>query len=96
WIHNIQISPIEENKNLLEPLLQNLKNKYQNWTEHQQAAIQESINDIISILLIIQNPQFVRTRRCPTGSSNRKSTNLTKKDPSRFELVERKIRHCTL
>ncbi|CAG8556289.1 5410_t:CDS:2, partial [Gigaspora rosea] len=50
---------IEESEDGLEPLLQNLQNKYQIWPEHQQAAARESISNIINAPLVnLQNPQW--------------------------------------
>ncbi|CAG8725392.1 4072_t:CDS:2, partial [Acaulospora morrowiae] len=93
WINEyIQTSstlPINRNKNLIESLLQDLKNRYQNWPEYQQVAVQKSISDIINTpSVILQNPQIIRTKGHPSGSSNNRSTNSTKRDPSGFEFIE--------
>ncbi|CAG8487135.1 7322_t:CDS:2 [Cetraspora pellucida] len=80
-------------KDSLQPLLQILERRYHEWSEHQQIAICKTLNNIIDAsLTVLQNPQVVRTKGCPSGAPNRQQTNTTRRDPSGFELVEHKVR----
>ncbi|CAG8526316.1 26488_t:CDS:2 [Gigaspora margarita] len=57
---HILIQHLEKSEDGLELLLQNQQNRYQIWLEHQQTAIQESLNNIINATLVnLQNPQMV-------------------------------------
>ncbi|CAG8663420.1 765_t:CDS:2, partial [Ambispora gerdemannii] len=101
WIQ--ERSPIpqyEENvlhEDVLQPLLQNLQERYKEWPEYQQVTTRVTLNNMINTpLLILQNPQIVHTRGRPVGTSNHRQTNSTKRDSSGFELVDRRIRQCTL
>ncbi|CAG8665984.1 9525_t:CDS:1, partial [Dentiscutata heterogama] len=77
--------------NELQPLLQALQERYEEWPEHQQATAREKLNSIINTsTTVLQNPQVVRTRGRPPGSSNRRTDNSTRRDPSGFELMERR------
>ncbi|CAG8740879.1 23908_t:CDS:2 [Gigaspora margarita] len=77
---------IEENtvcdEDALQPLLQNLQERYQEWPRFQQAAT--------------CNPKEVFTRGCPSNVSQHSSVNSTRRDPSGFELVEHKEWQYTL
>ncbi|CAG8458404.1 9522_t:CDS:2 [Cetraspora pellucida] len=94
WIQeHSSIPSIETNIQELQPLLQTLQEKYEEWPEHQQSAAREKLNNLINTpLTVLQNPQIVRTRGRPAGASNRRKNNSTRRDPSGFELVECKIR----
>ncbi|CAG8700419.1 5016_t:CDS:2, partial [Cetraspora pellucida] len=89
WIQNCSlILPIKGN-NELQPFLQALQERYKEWPEHQQATAREKLNSIINTsTTVLQNPQVVRTRGRPPGSSNRRTDNSTRRDPSGFELME--------
>ncbi|CAG8663985.1 10539_t:CDS:2 [Cetraspora pellucida] len=71
------------NENLLQPLLQNLEQRYHEWPKHQQTAVKKILNDIIDTpLMALQNPQVVHTKGCPSGIQNRQPTNTTRCNPS--------------
>ncbi|CAG8599211.1 6757_t:CDS:2 [Cetraspora pellucida] len=94
WIQDCSSIPsIETNIQELQPLLQTLQEKYEEWPEHQQSAAQEKLNNLINTLLtVLQNPQIVRTRGKPASASNHQKNDSTRRDPSGFELVEHKIK----
>ncbi|CAG8503200.1 12601_t:CDS:2 [Cetraspora pellucida] len=90
------IPPVKTNIHELQPLLQTLQEKYEEWPEHQQVAVREKLNNMINTpLTTLQNPQVVRTRGRPPGALNRRTNNSTRRDPSGFELVDRRVRRCT-
>ncbi|CAB4377488.1 unnamed protein product [Rhizophagus irregularis] len=47
-------------------------------------------------LMVLQNPNIVPTKGRPSGVTNKRSTNSTRRDPSRFELVDQRVRKCTV
>ncbi|CAG8756463.1 10541_t:CDS:2, partial [Gigaspora margarita] len=98
WIQErLPIPQLEENVNMLQPLLQNLEQSYNEWLEHQQAVARETLNDMInSPSIALQNPNIVYTKGCPTGATNKQSSNSTRRDLSGFELVEQNVRQCSL
>ena len=67
--------------------------KYQEWPKSQQVVAQKTLDNLINVpLMVLQNPNVIHTKGCPT---NKRSNNSTKRDPSEFELVERRVRQCT-
>ncbi|CAG8567743.1 21158_t:CDS:2 [Gigaspora rosea] len=101
WIQEDYTVPVDERaflfKDFLQPLLQNFQERYQNWPEIQQKAAQETLNNLINTpTMVLQDPVVISTRGRPSGSSNNRITNSTKRDLSGFELVEKKGRQCTL
>ena len=98
WIQSV--SHIYENtfpnEDSLQPLLQNLQERYQEWPKHQQIAAQATLDNMINApLMTPQDPKIVPTKGRPFGATNKRPTNTTRRDPSGFELVER-VRKCTL
>ncbi|CAG8774894.1 45544_t:CDS:2, partial [Gigaspora margarita] len=77
---------LESNQNLT------IDDFYEHWwiQEHMpmlqiEETAQESLSNIINASLVNQqNPQVVRTRGCPSGSSNCRQDNSTRRDPSEF------------
>ncbi|CAG8802732.1 4770_t:CDS:1 [Cetraspora pellucida] len=102
WIQGrISVTQIEEgnsyNEDLLQPLLQNLEQKYHEWLEHQQVVARNALNDMIdSPLVSLQNPHVVRTKGHPFGAPNRQPANTTRRDSSGFEFVDYKARQCSI
>ncbi|CAG8454513.1 1663_t:CDS:2 [Dentiscutata heterogama] len=93
----LQIEGIFYGENLLQPLLQNLEQKYQEWPEHQQTEARKALNNIIdSPLITLQNPQVVRTKGRPFGAQNWQPTSSTTRDFSGFELVDNKVRQYSI
>ncbi|CAG8834168.1 25515_t:CDS:2, partial [Gigaspora margarita] len=75
----------------LQLLLQDLQQRYQEWTAFQQSVIQNSLKDMINTPLItLQNPNMVSTKGCPSNTTNCQQTNSTRRDPSGFEYIEYK------
>ncbi|CAG8524374.1 9504_t:CDS:2, partial [Cetraspora pellucida] len=71
------------------PLLQTLQERYEEWPEHQQATAYKKLNSIINIsTAVLQNSQVVYTKERPSGFSNHRTDNLTKRNLFRFELIE--------
>ncbi|CAG8610814.1 7339_t:CDS:2, partial [Dentiscutata heterogama] len=67
------------------------------WPKFQQTAARATLDNMINApTMVLQNPKEVSTRGCPTIASQHNSENSTRRDPSGFELVEYKGRHCTL
>ncbi|CAG8497947.1 8419_t:CDS:2 [Scutellospora calospora] len=96
----LPVPQIEDNtsysEDSLQLFLQDLQQRYQEWPEFQQSVAREILKNMIEMPLItLQNPNVVRTKRRPPGAPNRQ-TNSTKRDLSGFELVDYKVRHCTL
>ncbi|CAG8759442.1 2672_t:CDS:2 [Cetraspora pellucida] len=88
---------ILHHEDLLEPLLQNLEERYQEWSEHQRVAARETLNNMIdSPIMALRDPQVVRTKGHPSDASNHRPTNTTKRDPFGFEFVDHKTRQCSL
>ncbi|CAB4388322.1 unnamed protein product [Rhizophagus irregularis] len=80
----------------LQPILQNLQEKYQEWPEFQQKAAQETLNNMFNApIMVLQNPKVVSTKGRPSGATNKRSNTSTRRDPSGFELVEQRVRKCT-
>ena len=46
--------------------------------------------------MILQNPKVISTKERPSGTTNKWSTNLTRRDPSGFEFIDQRGRKCTL
>ncbi|CAG8590505.1 10191_t:CDS:1 [Cetraspora pellucida] len=101
WISGyLPVPQIEDNifcsEDSLQPFLQDLQQRYQEWPKFQQSAACETLKDMIETSLItLQNSNIVHTKKHPSGASNYQ-TNLTRRDLSGFELVYYKVRHCTL
>ncbi|CAG8447912.1 2163_t:CDS:2 [Cetraspora pellucida] len=101
WIQGHPSTPqIDDNnfyyEDLLQPLLQILEQRYHEWPKHQQIAVCKTLNDIIDALLtVLQNPQIVCTKEHSSDASNQQQTNTTRRDPSKFKLVEHKVRQCS-
>lgn len=84
-------------ENAIQPLLQNLQEKYQEWPKPQQVAAQVTLDNMINApLMILQNPNIVHTKGRPSGATNKRSINSTKRDSSGFELMNQSVRKCTL
>ncbi|CAG8711484.1 8912_t:CDS:1, partial [Cetraspora pellucida] len=102
WIQGCPPIPqIRENifhhEDLLEPLLQNLEERYQEWPEHQRAAARETLNNMIdSPIMALRDPQVINTKGRPSDAPNRQPTNTTRRDPSGFEFVDHRTRQCSL
>ena len=47
-------------------------------------------------LMVLQNPTVAPTKGRPSGATNKRSINSTRRDPSGFEFVDQKARQCTL
>ncbi|CAG8761600.1 15595_t:CDS:2, partial [Funneliformis caledonium] len=72
----------------LQPLLRNLQKRYQEWPKFQQVAAHVILDNMINApLMVLQNPKVIPTRGRPSGTTNKRSTNSTKRDPSGFEFV---------
>ncbi|CAG8627497.1 2243_t:CDS:2, partial [Dentiscutata heterogama] len=62
-----------------------------------QLAAQDTLKSIIDEpSMALQNPGIVRTKGRPSGAPNNQKVNSTKRDPSGFELVDPKARHCAI
>ncbi|CAG8771991.1 8889_t:CDS:2 [Cetraspora pellucida] len=102
WIPgNILMLQIEENssdpENPLQPLLHDLQQRYQEWPEFQQLVAQDTLKNLIDEpSMTLQNPNVVYTRGHPSGAPNHQKNNTTCRDPSGFEIVEHKNRHCAI
>ena len=65
---------------------QSLQEKYQEWA---QATLDNMIN---APIMILQNPTVSPT---PSGATNKRSINSTRRDPSGFEFIDQEARKCT-
>ncbi|CAG8613947.1 3445_t:CDS:2, partial [Cetraspora pellucida] len=81
----------KNDEDALQPLLQNLQERYQEWPKSQQETAWVTLDNMINTpLIVLQNPREVSTRGHPSGTSHRSSANSTRRNPSGFELVEHK------
>ncbi|CAG8801499.1 15180_t:CDS:1, partial [Dentiscutata erythropus] len=59
------------NISILQPLLSNLEQRYNEWPEHQQAVVRETLNDMInSPSIVLQNPNVVYAKGRSTSATN--------------------------
>ncbi|CAG8745197.1 1051_t:CDS:2, partial [Cetraspora pellucida] len=71
--------------------------EYQEWPEFQQLAAQDTLKSFIDEpSMALQNPDIVHTKGQPSRAPNNQKVNSTKRDPSGFELVDPKARHCAI
>ncbi|CAG8580965.1 4956_t:CDS:2, partial [Scutellospora calospora] len=84
-------------KNPLQPLLYDLQQRYQEWPEFQKLVVQDTLKNLIDEpSMTLQNPNVVHTRGHLSGAPNYQKNNSTRRDPSCFEMVEHKGRHCAI
>ena len=71
---------------------QSLQEKYQEWA---QATLDNMIN---APIMVLQNPLCLlqKDAECPSGATNKRSINSTRRHPSGFELVDQRVRQCTI
>ena len=69
---------------------QSLQEKYQEWA---QATLDNMIN---APIMLLQNPTVSSTKGRPSGATNKRSINSTRRDPSGFVLVDQSVRQCTI
>ncbi|CAG8641369.1 14763_t:CDS:2, partial [Dentiscutata erythropus] len=64
-------------------------------TSHSEGSFQ-SLTRFTAKLITLQNTNVISTKGHPLEASSHQQTNSTKKDFSGFELVEPKVKHCTI
>ena len=71
---------------------QSLQEKYQEWA---QATLDNMIN---APIMVLQNPLCLLQKDAgrPSGATNKRSINSTRRDPSGFEFVDQRARKCAL
>nr|CAG8652006.1 14323_t:CDS:1 [Entrophospora candida] len=78
----------------LQLLLQSFAQQYQFWPPHQQAAARTQLEELSSAPPdVLGNPEVSRPRGRPVGARNQSEGSM-QRDPSAFELVERRPRQC--
>ena len=81
WIQeHTPVSRVKENavrdEDALQPLLQNLQDRYQKWPKFQQTAAQATLDNMINApTMVLQNPKEVSTRGRPTIASQHSLVN---------------------
>jgi hypothetical protein len=86
--------PVNGDHTDLQLLLQFLTQQYQFWPPHQQAAARTQLEELSSAPPdVLENPAISRSRGRPVGARNRSEGSM-QRDPSAFELVERRPRQC--
>src|SRR5947209_7447922 len=102
WIQgHFSVPQTDENafshENALQSRLQNLQKRYQEWPKFQQVTAHATLDEMINApLMVLQNPNVVPTKGRSSGATNKRSTNSIRRDPSGFELVDQRVRKCTV
>ena len=47
-------------------------------------------------IMVLQNPTVSPTKGRPSGATNKRSIDSTRRDPSGFVLVDQRVRQCTI
>ena len=86
--------PVNGDCTNLQLLLQSFAQQYQFWPPHQQAAARTQLEELSSAPPdVLGNPEVSRPRGRPVGARNQSEGSM-QRDPSAFELVERRPRQC--
>ncbi|CAJ0648434.1 462_t:CDS:2, partial [Entrophospora sp. SA101] len=86
--------PVNGDHTNLQLLLQSFAQQYQFWPPHQQAAAHTQLEELTSAPPdVLGNPEVSRPQGRPVGARNQREGSM-QRDPSAFELVERRPRKC--
>ncbi|CAG8445646.1 22348_t:CDS:2 [Gigaspora rosea] len=88
----LELSPVNNDRTNLQPLLQSFSDMYQVWSPHQQIAIQSQLEELVNTPPVaLQDPVTSKPRGRPVGARNKRTT---QRDPSAFEHIEKRSRQC--
>ena len=76
WIQGYLLKSQNENifphEDALQPLLQKLQERYQEWPKFQQEEAQVALNNMVNApFMVLQNPKVIPTKGHPSGATNK-------------------------
>ena len=98
WLTGRQYAPVDEPDRYglgIDPVVTQVRTRYDQLAPAARIQLLGELGDLLDEPRIgIQNPQLVRTRGRSQGSTNRASESSTRREPSQFEVGQRRQRLC--